>query len=174
MPGGGASKGILIAVVCLLLLGTACSSKCEKKKFIRAHQAAMAVERAIVARMGYQEFGAVLQSMSNEVKALEITVRSEEERSLLRDYENLLAMYREGRLLEKYRIEFARYGFVPRGLIYVGQDVEPIAIKYRIPMEPHVYEPTGQAWKSIPEDSINIVWGNARSQLKIIDNILNY
>jgi hypothetical protein len=75
--------------------------------------------------------------------------------------------------LWKYKKEFKRYDFVPAGLIYVGQDVEPIAAKYRFPVESHVYGPTKTAWKSIPEGSINLVWFNAEAQFKLINSMLN-
>jgi hypothetical protein len=85
-----------------------------------------------------------------------------------------LAIYRDGLLLWKYKIDFAPFDFVPKGRIYVGQDVEPIVFKYRFPTDSHMYQPTRQYWKSISEDSIRIIWSNADSQLKIIENMKNY
>ncbi|MEW6117307.1 MAG: hypothetical protein AB1553_10460 [Nitrospirota bacterium] len=167
-------KGILIIISLVLLLSAACSSEFDKKKFTKVHQAAYAVKNAIAEGCDYQQFSEVLKNFSGELATLKGKVESEKEKELLNDYSALLAMYHDGYLLWKYKNEFTRYGFVPKGLIYVGQDVEPIAEKYRIPTEEHVYTPTHKAWKSIPESSIRIVWMNAESQLKIIDNILNY
>jgi len=56
----------------------------------------------------------------------------------------------------------------------VGQDVDPIVFKYRFVTESHLYQPTGQYWKSIPDDSIQIIWRNADSQIKMIENMMRY
>ena len=166
----------LIFFFFLTVLLTACSSepRFEKGKFERVHLAAQEVKNAIIAGASHEQFGELLKKLSAEISAIEGTEKIGKEEELLKGYRDLLAIYRDGYLLWKYRNEFTRYGFVPKGSIYVGQDVEPVAEKYRIPTEDHVYEPTRKAWKSISEDSIRIVWMNADSQLKIIENILNY
>ncbi len=56
----------------------------------------------------------------------------------------------------------------------MGQDVEPIVFKYRFVTEFHQYQPTKQYWKSIPRDSIQIIWGNADSQTKMRENMMRY
>jgi len=61
---------------------------------------------------------------------------------------------------------------VPKGLIYVGHDAEPIVTKYRLQTESHVFGPTQQPWKSISEDSIQVIWYNADQQLKRIGALL--
>lgn len=155
---------------------TACSTepKFEKAEFEKAYRAAQAVRHAIAANANYQQFGEALKNFSDEVSALKRAVKSKKGRELLNEYCNLLVIYEDGYLLWKYRNEFIRYGFVPKGLIYVGQDVELIAEKYRIPTEKHIYKPTNTVWKSIPENSIQIIWMNTESQLRIIYTILNY
>lgn len=77
----------------------------------------------------------------------------------------------DGYILWKYKLEFAPFGIVPEGRIYMSQDVEPIAFKYNFPSESHLYKPTGQYWKSISEDSIRIIWKNAEFQQKLIEGI---
>jgi hypothetical protein len=169
-----ACKGISLILSFLVILSAACSAEFDKSKFARAHQTAHAVKNTITAGAGYRQFSDALESYAAELAALKPKVKSKKEQELFKGYSELLDMYRDSRLLWKFRNEFTRYGFVPKGLIYVGQDIEPIAERYRIPTEEHIYKPTHKAWKSIPESSIRIVWMNADSQLKIIENILNY
>jgi hypothetical protein len=92
---------------------------------------------------------------------------------VLKAYSTLLGIYQDGHMLWKYKMEFAPFDFVPKGRIYVSQDIEPIVFKYSFPVESHLYKPTHQYWKSISEDSIQIIWNNADNQFKIIDGTLH-
>jgi hypothetical protein len=74
--------------------------------------------------------------------------------------------------LWKYHTEFSSHNFLPEGRIYVGQDIEPVVVKYRLQTETHIFEPTHQTWKSIAEDSIRIIWDNADAQVKRIQTLL--
>lgn len=165
-------KTLVITAVCIVLLCTACSSEIDREKFAKVKNSAQAVEISIAAGVSYQTFGELLQKLSAEIANLKETVKSEEEKELLRDCSDLLTMYLDGFLLWKYKIEFASYRFVPKKRIYVGQDVEPIVVKYRFSTESHIFGPTQQIWRSISEDSIQIIWSNAHSQLEKINTLL--
>lgn len=128
--------------------------------------------RAIDSGAGYQLFGEALHQLSEEVSLLKRTVMPGREEELFRVYDDLLTIFRDGQILWKYKAEFVYYGFVPEGMIYVGQDIEPIVAKYGIPTEAHLFKPTRQAWRSIPDSSIVVIWKNAHSRLTIIENIL--
>ncbi len=168
-------RSSLVAILSLFIFCFACTAyEFDKKKFENVNHAAQAVRDSVKAGANIRHLDDLLQKLSSEIAALKDRVKSEKEVDLLKDYSNLLAIYRDGLILWKYKTEFTRYGFVPKGLIYVGQDVESIVEKYRLPTESHIFKPTKQSWKSIPESSIQIIWMNANSQLKIIDNILNY
>jgi len=168
-------RNILFVILSLPIFCFACTSHdFDKKKFENVDHSAHAVRDSVKAGANLQQFRDLLQKLSAEISVLKDRVKSERERELLKDYSNLLAIYRDGFTLWKYKTEFTQYGFVPKSLIYVGQDVEPIVEKYRLKTESHIFKPTKQSWKSIPENSIHIIWMNADSQLKIIDNILNY
>ena len=168
-------RNILFVILSLPIFCFACTSHdFDKKKFENVNHAAHAVRDSVKAGADIQQFGNLLQELSAEISVLKDKVKSEKERELLKDYSDLLAIYRDGLTLWKYKTEFTQYGFVPKSLIYVGQDVEPIVEKYRLKTESHIFKPTKQSWKSIPENSIHIIWMNADSQLKIINNILNY
>lgn len=150
------------------------SSDLDKRKFDGVNRTARAVANELASGTGYQSFGAALQKFSSEIGVLKGRDLSDQEKELTKNYSDLYSIYKDGFILWKYEIEFSRYGFVPKGLIYVGQDIEPIIVKYRISADSHLYAPTKQYWKSIPADSIQIIWKNADSQMRMIDNILNY
>ena len=161
----------------LSVMCAACSSsppELDKTKFNGVISATQAVRGTLESGAGYQAFYRALQKLSAEITALKIRALTDQEKELIKDYSDLYSIYHDGYILWKYKIEFTRYGFVPKELIYAGQDIEPIIEKYRIPVEFHVYAPTQQSWKSIPEASLQMIWTNADSQLQIINNILSY
>ncbi len=167
---------VLLLLVMIAFFISACSPQqgINKSKFARVDQAARTARDALAAGASYQQFSEQIQRLSAEIDALKGKAASGDEEELLGAYSDLLSFYRDGLLLWKYKLEFAPFDFIPKGRIYVGQDVEPIVFKYHFPTESHIYQPTRQRWKSISEDSIRIIWGNADSQLKIIENMKNY
>jgi hypothetical protein len=169
-------KSFLVALLIIFFLNGACSSEpgINKGKFAKLNVAAQAVKTSLSAGVSYQQLTGRVQQLSIEITALENRVTTNEEKELLKAYSDLLAIYRDGLLLWKYQLDFPFFDPVLKGRIYVGQDVEPIVLKYGFSTESHLYGPTGQYWKSIAGDSIQIIWSNADSQLKIIENITNY
>ncbi|HXX82045.1 MAG TPA: hypothetical protein VEI46_10885 [Thermodesulfovibrionales bacterium] len=172
-------KYILIVGMWLLLVCVACSSQIDKNRFDRnrfdrVNSTVQTIQHCISAGGDYPHLGALIQQLSSEIEALNVSVTSRKGRDLVEEYSELLKMYQDGFLLLKYHTEFSSHNFVPKGRIYVGQDVEAIVAKYRLPTETHIFEPTHQMWKSIAEDSIRIIWNNADAQVKIINNMLNY
>ncbi len=157
-------------------LGVACSSEpaIDKNKFKQLSASAHALRTARTAGASYRQLTEEAQKLSAEIASSKNKVATKEEKELLEAYSDLSGMYHDGLLLWKYQLEFAPFDFVPKGRIYVGQDVEPIVSKYHFTTESHLYQPTGQKWKSLSEDSIKIVWNNADAQLKIIENMTNY
>ena len=162
----------IIGVLFIVLFLAGCSQEVDKKKFKSIDRAARSVKQSLAAGVNYERFGDLLQELSAQTTALNGKVKRGKEQQLLKEYSELLTIYRDGLTLWKYRTEATHYDFIPRGLIYVGQDVEPIVEKYRIPTESHMYGPTHQSWKSIPGDSIQSIWINANSQLEKIDALL--
>lgn len=172
-------KHILIVGLWLLLVCVACSSqndqnRFDRNRFDRVNSTVQTLQHSISSGKDYPQLGALIQQLSSEIETLNVSVTSRKERDLVQEYSELLKMYQDGFLLCKYRTEFSSHNFVPKGRIYVGQDVEPIVVKYRLPIETHIFEPTQKIWKSVAEDSIRIIWNNADAQVKIIDSILNY
>jgi hypothetical protein len=160
----------ILILLLIVFIAFACSSEPEMDmtKFRKLAQAAQELQTSLAAGTSYQHFGELLHNLSSETAALKDKVKSKKEIELLNEYSVLAGIYQDGYVLWKYKIEFAPFGFVPKGRIYVSQDVEPIAFKYNFPTESHLYKPTEQYWKSISEDSIQIIWNNADLQQKII------
>ena len=169
-------KSFFAALLIISFFAGACSvgPELDKGKFAKLNVAAEAVKTSIAAGESYQQVTAKVQQLKTEIAAVRDKVPTQKEKELLSAYSDLLGTYRDGLVLWKYKLDFAFFDSVLKGRIYVGQDVEPIVIKYRFPTESHLYEPTGQYWKSIPGDSIQIIWSNADSQMKAIENITNY
>ena len=167
---------ILLLLFMIACFAPACSQQqgIDKSKFVKVDRAARAARDSLASGASYQQFSELVQGLAAEIAALRGRVTSGEELGLLGAYSDLLSFYRDGLLLWKYKLDFAPFDFVPKGRIYVGQDVEPIVSKYRFHTELQIYQPTRQYWKSISEDSIRIIWNNADSQLKIIENMKNY
>jgi len=168
------SKVAMIVMIFLTVVSCSSSTEIDKGKFIKLNGAALAVRASIAGGASYQQLMERVQKLSTEIQALQGNATSREEKDILKAYSDLLAMYQDGLLLWKYKLEFAPFDFVPKGRIYVGQDIEPIVFKYRFSTESHLYQPTGQRWRSLPEDSTRIIWSNADAQLKIIENMTNY
>ncbi len=166
----------LAALLIIFFLGAACSSGpgLDKNKFKQLSAAAHAIKAARISGSSYRQLAEQAQNLTAEIASLKNKVTTREEKELLDAYADLSGMYHDGLLLWKYQLEFAPFDFVPKGRIYVGQDVEPIVSKYHFATESHLYQPTGQKWKSLSEESIAIVWNNADAQLKIIENMTNY
>jgi hypothetical protein len=163
---------LLMLIVCIT---GACSFEpdMDREKFKRVSGAAQAVKASLAAGASYEQFGRSLEALSGEIAALKGKAATRKEEKLLKAYATLAEVYQDGHTLWKFKLEFAPFGIVPEGRIYVSQDVEPIVFKYSFPVETHLYKPTGKYWKSISEDSIRIIWSNADSQLKIIEEIAN-
>ncbi len=162
----------LLSGICVTVLCLSCSQGIDRERFRNADRVASDVQRAVVDPAGYQQVEELVQRLSDEVMALQARVKSKKEQELAGEYSALLGMYRDGLTLRRYQTEFSGHDFVPKGLIYVGQDVEPIVTKYRLQTESHVFGPTQQHWKSISEDSIQVIWYNADQQLKRIGALL--
>jgi hypothetical protein len=166
-------KHILTLLLMFVLFTGACSSEpdMDRKKFKSLAGAAQAVKASLDAGASYEQFGRSLEALSGEIATLEGKAATRKEEDLLKAYTTLAEVYQDGHTLWRVKLEFALFGIVPEGRIYVSQDVEPIVFKYSFPVETHLYKPTGKQWRSISEDSIRIIWSNADSQLKIIEEI---
>ena len=163
-------KNILVLLLMIVFITVACSSEPEmdKTKFTKLDEIARELQTSHAAGASYQHFGEMLHALSAEIEAVKGRALSKKEMEQLKEYSVLYGIYQDGYTLWRCKLEFAPFGIVPKGRIYVSQDVDPIAFRYNFPMESHLYEPTHQYWKSISEDSIQIVWNNADLKYRII------
>ena len=168
-------KAVFIFLLMFVFFAGACSFEpdMDRGKFKRMSGAAQSVKESLSAGASYDQFGRLLEALSGEIAALQGKATTPKEEKLLKAYTTLAKVYQDGHTLWKFKLEFAPFGIVPEGRIDVSQDVEPIVFKYSFPVETHLYKPTRKYWKSISEDSIRIIWSNADSQMKIIEEIAN-
>jgi hypothetical protein len=117
---------------------------------------------------------AVLQRLASGTAALKDKTASKAERDLLAACANLVTICRDGQLICRSRTHLAGFEFVPKGRIYVTQDLDPLVEKYGLATESHVYKPTGAHWKSISADSIGVVWEKAATLIRNIEVMVKY
>ena len=157
---------LLQAMLGLFVIGIlcGCSPDIDKKKFEPAQRAARAVQGAIDGMDDYDTFGKAFNAFSDEVIALRERVKGPKEQQLFSAYADLLLTYQDGFQLWEYKVESSRYSWIPEGKIYLEPKVKALALKYNLPVESHVIELTNHPWKSVPADSLKIIWDRARSQ----------
>lgn len=146
----------------------------DKGKFTELNRTARELQTSLTSGEPCEVPDALLQRLASGTAALKDKTASKGERDLIRAYSNLLTTYQDGLLLCKYRTHLSQFQFVPKGRIYVFQELDPLVQKYDLPTASHVYKPTGLKWKSIAADSIRVIWESAGSQLKNIENMVNY
>jgi hypothetical protein len=167
---------IIISLTAILFFGSGCASEpgIDKGKFSELNRTARDLKSAITSGEPCDIPDTLLQRLVSGTTALKGKTTSQGESDLLAAYSNLVTTYQDGLLLCKYRTHLSRFQFVPRGRIYVFQELDPLIQKYDFSTERHVYKPTGLHWRSIAGDSINVIWENAKFQTKNIENMENY
>ncbi len=158
---GRAAIGLLLMVIVVII---ACSPGVDKKKFDGARKTAQAVRQSLDNLDDYATFTKVFDAFANEVIALRDTASNEREQQLLRQYADLLMTYQDGLQLWEYKVESSQYSWVPEGRIYLEPKIKALALKYHLPVQAHMLELTQHTWKSIPADSLKIIWERARLQ----------
>jgi hypothetical protein len=164
----------LISAVMVCTSGCFTEAGMDKGKFSDLNRAAQDMKAAIGAGKGCEEAEGLVQRLASGTTALQNKTASKAERDLLSAYSHLLAISRDGLLLCQSRTLLAGFPFVPKGRIYVAQELDPIVEKYDLPTEMHLYAPTGKYWRSIPEDSISTVWESAAAEIQHIENMVKY
>lgn len=164
----------LLAAFLVLFAGCVAEPGLDKRKFAELNRAAQELKAAIAAGKGCEAPDDLLQRLVSGTSALQGKTASTAERDLLSAYSHLLTTYQDGLLLCRSRTILAGFEFVPKGRIYVTQELDPIVEKYDLTVEKHLYKPTGKYWKSISGESVRVVWEQAAFEIKNIENRLNY
>ena len=158
-----------IIVICLavaLAWCAGCSSGVDRKKFEGPRKAAQAVMASIDSLDDYEKFSRVFDAFANEVLMLRDKVSSAREKELLQNYTDLLVTYQDGLQLWEYKVESTRYSWIPEGVIYLEPKIKALALKYQLPVQSHLVELTRHEWKSVPADSLKVIWDRAKTQMK--------
>jgi hypothetical protein len=153
-------------LVILAFMVSGCSKGDDKKKFGKVEQSVREMEKALDDMVDYTRFAGLFDSFSNELLAVRDTVRTDREKKRFDEYAQLLATYQDGLLLWEYKVESTRYAWIPEGVIYLEPKIKPIAVRYNLPVESHVVELTQHEWKSVPADSLHVIWDKAREQFR--------
>ncbi len=165
---------IFVSAITLFAAGCAAEPGLDKAKFAELNQAAQDLKTALGSgrRCGFPD--EALQRLAAGTAALKDKTASKTERDLLAAYARLLAVCRDGVLLCQSRTHLTDFPFVPKGRIYVTQELDPLVEKYDLPTERHLYRPTGKYWRSIPEDAIAVVGESAEAEIRNIETMIKY
>ena len=167
---------VIVFLSAIMLFCSGCESEpnIDKAKFSELNRTALDLQSSITSGKPCAMPDTLLQRLTSGTAALKDRTTTQGERDLLAAYANLLTTYKDGLLLCKYRTDLSQFQFVPKGRIYVFQELDPLVLKYELSTESHVYQPTGLHWRSISEDSIKVIWKSAEFQIKILQNMYNY
>ena len=167
---------INVLLSALILLCSACvpESGIDKAKFSELNRIARELHTAAASGKPCDVPDALIQQLASGTAELKDKTTSKGERDLLKAYSSLLTTYNDGVLLCTYRTHLSQFKFVPKGRIYVFQELDPVVLKYDLSTEKHIYQPTGLHWRSISEDSIQVIWESAKVQTRNIENRVNY
>lgn len=167
---------VVILLSTIMLFGAGCVSEpgIDKKKFSELNRTARDLEISITSDKPCEVPGTLLQRLVSGLAALKDKTASKAESDVIEAYSRLLTTYKDGLLLCKYSSQLYQFQFVPRGRIYVFQELDPLVDKYDLPTKSHVYTPTGVHWRSIAWNSINVIWDSAEIQTRNIENMVNY
>ena len=167
---------VIILLLGIMLFGSGCVSEpgIDKEKYSELNRTARELKASIKSATPCDVPDTLLQRLASGTVALKDKAATKAESDLLEAYAHLLNTYQDGLLLCRYRNQLYHFQFVPKGRIYVSQELDMLVDKYSLPTESHLYRPTGVYWRSIAQDSIMVIWERAEIQTKNIENMVNY
>jgi hypothetical protein len=164
----------LISAIVVFTSGCTTEPGLDKAKFAELNKVSGELKAAIGSGKPCELPDTLVQRFTTGTAALEGKTTSTAERDLLSAFAHLLTTYQDGLLLCRSRTVLANFEFVPRGRIFVTQELDPLIEKYDLTVEKHVYKPTGKEWKSISADAMRVVWEQAAFEIKNIENRVKY
>jgi len=167
---------IISLILAIMVFASGCTTEpgLDKQKFAELSRVAEELKAAVGSGRPCDLPDTLVQRFTAGTAALEGKTTSMAERDLLSAYSHLLITYQDGLLLCRSRTVLANFEFVPRGRIFVTQELDPLIEKYDLTVEKHVYKPTGKEWKSISTDAVRVVWEQVAFEIKNIENRVNY
>jgi len=164
----------LLSAILIFVSGCQPEPGIDKGKFSELNRALADLKSSIAAGKPCDGSDALLKRLASGTEALKDKTTSKAESDLIKAYAHLLTTYDDGLLFCQFLTRVPQYQFVPKGRIYVFQELDPLVQKYGLSTENHLYKPTGVSWRSIDRDSIKVIWESAESQIKNIENMVNY
>lgn len=165
---------VLLPAMVLLCLGCVSEPGIDKGKFTESLRIARELHTSLAKGSPCDVPAELLQKLAAETEALKSKAASPAEKNVVRALSGLVNTYNDGVLVCNQRAHLSQFSFVPRGRIYVVQELDPLVLKYDLPTESHVYRPTGVSWRSISWDAVKAIWESAGAQLRSIENAVNY
>lgn len=169
-------RTVVAFLMVMMAVGFGCVSEpgIDKGKFSESLRIARNLQTSLTRGDHCDVPAELLQKLASETEALKDKTASPAEKKVVKAISGLVSTYNDGVLLCKSRTRLTHFPFVPKGRIYVFQELDPLVQKYDLSTESHVYGPTGASWRSISWDSIEVIWESAGSRLKDIENAVNY
>ncbi len=165
---------VVLSTVMLFSAGCVWERGIDKGKFSELNRTAQDLKAAITSEKPCDMPDTLLQRLASGITAVKGKAASKAESDLIAAYEDLLITCKDGLLLCQSRTHLTAFQFVPKGRIYVTQELDPLVEKYGLSTERHVYKPTGQYWRSIAGDSIKVIWESAATRIESIEVMEKY
>jgi len=167
---------VMFVLSTALLFISACVTEPEfdRSKFAELNRTTQDLKAALSSDTPCNLPDSLLQRLSSGITAVKDKAKSKKEQDLVTAYSYLLTTCKDGLLLCKSRDQFTNLDMFPKGRIYVSQELDPLVERYDLATEKHLYKKTGQYMRSVDGNSIGVIWDSARTQIKNIENMMNY
>ncbi len=165
---------IVFSAVILFSPGCSWEPGIDKTKFSELNRTAQDLKAVLASAQPCDMPDTLLQRLVSGTAALKDKTASKAERDLIADYEDLASICRDGLLLCRSSSHLTAFEFVPKGRIYVTQELDPVVEKYGLATQKHLYKPTGQYWRSVAGDSVKVIWESAEARIKSIEVMVKY
>jgi len=167
---------VMLVLLAAMLFISACVSEPEfdKSKFAELNRTVQELKAALSSGDPCSLSDTLVQRLSSEITAVKGRAKSKKEQDLVTAYAYLLTTCKDGLLLCQSRNQFTNLDMFPKGRIYVSQELDHLVERYDLSTEKHLYKKTGQYMRSVDGNSIGVIWDSARTQIKNIENMMNY
>jgi hypothetical protein len=152
-------RSFLFASAFLLLSG--CAPRVDHADFEQLYRSGKAISSATEVGINYSSFSDLVQKFASEVSIAKDSANNQPEKNMTDAYQEALTAYRDSLVVWKNEIDGAGYDWIPKGEIYVEDELRPIIAKYALTTQVRSIEITGHRFETIPEASIQIIWARA-------------
>ena len=153
------------------MIATGCAPRVDHKDFEPLYRSGKTTSSATEIGVNYNAFSGLVQGLAAEVSIANDRADNKAEKEMAKAYQQALAAYRDSLVVWKNSIDGSRYDFIPKGEIYVEDELRPIIAKYSLPTQGRSIETTGHQFETIPESSIQVIWASTDKFLKAANRI---